>query len=357
MKKIRKLFIVFLLLLGFALVTGGLLFSYYKDPVSSDSTKKEIVIDDGTTNYKIGTILKENNLIKSELFFKIYLKAFEINDLKAGKYELSEDMSLADIIETIQKGNNFNDEEISITFKEGINMRKLATLIASKTNNSYDDVMDLNKDKDYLQSLIDTYWFITDDILNKDIYYPLEGYLYPDTYRFRNSDVSVKEIFNKLIKQMSDVLEPYKDKIMDSKFSAHEIITLASIAELEVSNSDDRKSVVSVFINRLNKKMSLGSDITTRYAVKEDDNSRVLKKSEYNSNNPYNTRSASMAGKLPVGPICMVSKDSLLASIDPFDTEYLYFLSNIKTKETFFFKYSSEFEKKKSELASVNGGL
>ena len=100
--------------------------------------------------------------------------------------------------------------------------------------------------------------------------------------------------------------------------------------------------------------MSLGSDITARYGVKLDD-SRVLKKSEYNDNNPYNTRLTSKLG-LPVGPICMPAISSIEASIKPDSTNYLYFLSNIKTKETFFFENPRDFEQKKAELKNVNGG-
>lgn len=355
MKKLRNLMIVFLLVLGSIFVTIGLLYNYYSGSVSDNSENKKVVIENGTSSIKIGTILKENNLIKSELFYKIYLKLFNVNDLKAGTYDLNESMPLGDIVDIIREGNNFNENEIAITFREGINMRKIAKLIEENTNNSYDDVMDLVNDGEYLQELIDEYWFITDDILNKKIYYSLEGYLYPDTYRFNNKDVTVEEIFDKLIKKMNDILTPLKSEIESSEFSVHELLTLASIAELEVNIESDRNKVVKVFMNRLDERMSLGSDITTRYSIKLDD-TRPLKKSEYNSVNAYNTRSSSMAGKLPAGPIGMISKNSIEASVNPADIDALYFISNIKTNETFFFRKYSDFENKKDELASVNQG-
>ena len=154
---------------------------------------------------------------------------------------------------------------------------------------------------------------------------------------------------------MDKVLSNYKDDITKSKYSVHELLTIASIAEKEVNNAKDRKKVVSVFLNRLNKKMSLGSDVTTRYSIKLD-TMRALTKKEYATVNAYNTRSQTMAGKLPASAIAMVSKSSIEASLYPEETEYLYFISNIKTDETFFFKYSSDFEKKKQELANVNNG-
>ena len=83
---------------------------------------------------------------------------------------------------------------------------------------------------------------------------------------------------------------------------------------------------------------------------------RALYKSEYEKINDYNTRSSTMAGKLPAGPIGMVSTSSILASINYPETEYLYFIANINTGETFFYSNYNDFEKKKKELSSVNGG-
>ena len=128
-------------------------------------------------------------------------------------------------------------------------------------------------------------------------------------------------------------------------------------------NDEDRKNVASVFMNRIKAGMSLGSDVTAYYALKIDNAQEYIKKNcignciNYNYNSPYNTRISSMAGKLPIGPISTISLSSLKASIEQNDTEYLYFIANIKTKETFFFKNYSDFEAKKVELAPVNGGL
>ena len=234
-------------------------------------------------------------------------------------------------------------------------MRNITSIIANNTNNSEDDVYNLLKDNEYLDSLINDYWFITNDIKNNEIYYSLEGYLYPDTYRFASKDVKVEEIFNKLIKKMDSVLTPLKEQIEKSEFTPHELLTLASIAEMEVKNTSDyREKVVSVFVNRLHKGMSLGSDVTTRYAIKLDDK-RALKKSEYDSVNAYNTRSETMAGKLPAGPISMPSSSSILAVLNYPVTDYLYFIANIQTGETFFYSKYSDFEKKKQELSNING--
>lgn len=357
-EKYRKLFIIIVLVFIFMFMSLILLYHNYISPVNNNNSLKEIVVEKGMTSSKIGELLEEEKLIKDSKFFLIYLKLNNINNLKAGHYKLSSSMGLKEIVSSLQDGSNYNPDEITITFKEGINFREIARVIESNTNNSYDDVINSLNDKDYLNTLIEDYWFITDEILDSNIYYPLEGYLYPETYNFKNKDVTIHEIFKKLLDQMGNMLEPYKEKIEVSGFSVHEILTLASIAEKEVigvkEDNSDRKNVISVFLNRINNNISLGSDVTTRYAIKLDE-SRPLTKSEYNSTSLYNTRNINNLGLMP-GPIAMVSKSSIDASINPNQTNYIYFISNINTNETFFFERSQDFEAKKKELQSVNGG-
>ena len=358
MKKLRNLMFVFLLIMGAICLTLGLLFKHYTSAVGGSSETIEVVIPKNSNGEKIGKILEEKELIRSTTFFKIYLKLFNIKKLNNGNYKFNKEMTLKEIVDKLQETNYNNENEISITFQEGINMRKIASIIASNTNNKEEDVMNLLKDKEYLNSLIKDYWFITNDILDSKIYYSLEGYLFPDTYRFTNKDVSVKEIFNKLLKKMDTVLTPYKEQIEKNKYSVHQILTIASITEKEVRDKADyREKVASVFINRLNRGMSLGSDVTTRYSLKIDDQKQVLKKSEYAAVNAYNTRSSTMAGKLPAGPISTVSESSIKAVLNHPDTDYIYFIANIQTGETFFYSNSREFEAKKAELSKVNGGL
>ena len=359
MRLIKKIISLTIAIILFFLGTLILLYSSYIKPVDSKSKDYKIIeIKSGLSTKEIGKLLYDNKLIKNDKFFRIYLKINNKNNLQAGTYKLSGSYPLKKIVEIIEKGDIYTDDTIKITFKEGINYREIARVIENNTNNTYDSVLNILNDSNYIDSLITDYWFITDAIKNKDIYYSLEGYLFPDTYEFKNKDVTVPEIFKKLLDKMNLVLEPYKEVIERDKYTVHELLTLASLAEKEVKNTtehpDNRKKVVSVFINRLNKKMSLGSDITTRYGIKLDEN-RPLTKSEYNSVNPYNTRNVNMLG-LPASPICMVSKDSLIASIERIDTKYLYFIANINSKETFFFETSKEFENKKQELSKVNGG-
>ena len=310
-------------------------------PVSKNSELKEIEIESGETYLTISSKLKQNNLIKSEFFYKLYVKLMNPKSLEKGKYLLSEDMGVEKIIKTLENGSDANIDAISITFVEGKNMRYIAKLISENTNNTEDDVYNLLNDSNYLDYLISKYWFLTDEIKDNRIYYSLEGYLFPDTYQFKSKDVTVKEIFETLLDEMDTKLTPYKTDIQNSNYTLHQILTLASIVELEGVNVSDRFDVSGVFYNRLNSGWSLGSDVTTYYASKVDMNERDLYKSEINECNSYNTRNSCMAGKLPVGPVSNPSIESIEAAIRPNEHNYYYFVAD-KNKKTYFTKTNAE---------------
>ena len=320
-------------------------------PVSKNIAEKEIEIPMGSGSKEIAKILKENNLIKNELVFRVYVKINKISNFKAGTYYLKESMDLTELTEMLQTGIMHDPNQISITYLEGKPMWDLAETISEITNNTEEDVYAVLENEEYIDSLIEKYWFLTDDIKNENIYYPLEGYLFPDTYSISNKDASVEEIFEKMLDKMGSVLEPYKEKIEGSDYTIHELITLASVIETEGMNDSDRKNVASVFYNRLNLGMSLGSDVTTYYSVKVNMGDRDLYQKEIDTYNPYNTRGPGMEGKLPVGPISSVGKASIEAAIEPNDTDYLFFVAD-KNGKLYFTKTNSEHIQVINELQS-----
>ncbi len=118
MKKLRNIMFVFLLLTAVFFVTIGLLYRHYSSPVGGSSENIKVEISGNGT--QIAETLEKADLIRSTTFFKIYLKLFNIKDLKAGKYDLNKEMSLKEIVDKLKEGNHFSEEEFSITFKEGI---------------------------------------------------------------------------------------------------------------------------------------------------------------------------------------------------------------------------------------------
>ena len=194
-KRKAKPLLIILILGAIVLFTLAGTWLVLASPIDGKSTKTiEVVIPSGATSRQIGTILKNKNLIRNEFFFNVYIKLNGVGAMKASTYTMSQAMSLDEIVESLVNGNSYNPDVIKITFKEGERITDYATDIAKNTNHTYEEVIAVMKDKAYIQTLINKYWFLTDAILNESIYYPLEGYLAPNTYDFANKDVKIESI-------------------------------------------------------------------------------------------------------------------------------------------------------------------
>lgn len=352
---LKNVLIVLIVIVVLVILLGIGFFVWYKinlNPVSKVAIENNepirVEIEKGMRTEQIAKLLQDNNVIKSATAMKLYTKINNINGLKAGKYDLNNSEDMQTILAHIVNGEVANDE-VKITFIEGKNIRWIAKTIADKTKNTEEDVYNLLEDEGYIDSLIEKYWFITDEIKDDRIYYPLEGYLLPDTYIFENEEVSVKEIFNIILNYTEKYLNNYREEIEDNSLTVHQILTLASLAELEGKSLEDREEIIGVFYNRIEKKMSLGSDVTTYYAFKVDMGDRDLTMKEINTENPYNTRGPNMAGKIPVGPICNPSREAIEATLEYKETDALYFVAD-KNGKVYFTKSNDEHNKKIKEL-------
>lgn len=349
-KKLVKFIIIIAVTLLVVIILPLSIYVNLLKPVDKkDSTLVTFEIPYKTTSNEVLASLETKGLIKSSFVAKIYMKMHSITNIQAGTYKLSKDMDLKSILNKFTTGKVL-DDEITVTFVEGKRLSYYVNLIAKNFSYTESEINDVLNDKEFLTELITKYWFITDKILDKDIYYPLEGYIFPDTYNFKK-DASIKEIILTLIAGLNSKLEPYKDAILNSGYTPHEILTLASIVELEGVDDSSRSKVASVFYNRLKAGWTLGSDVTTYYAVKKDFKSE-LTLDEYNKCNPYNTRSSCVKG-LPVGPICASGLESLKATINPETTDYYYFVAD-KNKNTYYAKTDSEFNAIIADLKNKN---
>ena len=250
--------IIFLFLLGFLIVMSWF---YFTGPVDKNNKEDiEVVITSGMSTGQIGKMLKEKGLIHNEKFFKLYVKINHVSSLKASKYIFRKNMGLNEIIRSLEKGSNYNPDMIKVTFKEGLRITDYAMVIDKGTNHSTSEFLQIVNDSTYIKTLIEKYWFLTDKILDSNIYYPLEGYLAPDTYYFDNKDVSITDIIETMLNKTDENLEKYKSKISNNP---HYYFTMASIVELEGTNLENRKMIAGIFENRLKHGMNLGSDVTT----------------------------------------------------------------------------------------------
>ena len=324
--KPRPLLLV--VLLAVILLILGISWVYLASPVDKNDKKDiEVEITKGISVVKISNILKEEKLIRSKTLFKVYIKLYSNKTLKAGNYMLNRSMSLSEIVEVLEEGSKFDSSTLKLTFKEGQRITDYAKVIADSTNNNYEDVIAIFKDKNYMSELINKYWFLTNNILQDGIYYPLEGYLAPDTYYFKDSDVDTKEIIERMLDEMNKELTEYRVSLGNN---VHYYLTMASIVELEGKTLEDRQNIMGVFNNRISAGMHLGSDVTTYYAFQASMSTKLTSE-QYNTANPYNTRPTSKVGP-PIGPICNPDLTSIQASINPINNNYLYFVADSNGK-------------------------
>ena len=345
-----KPLLIVIIAIAILFILIGAVWLFLASPVDrSNNGKIEVTIPNGTSTSQIATILKEKDLIRSKTLFVLYVRLNKVSSLKADTYILKKNMNLSKIVKSLESGSNYNPNLVVITFKEGQRITDYAKTISTKTNHSYDEVISVFKDRVYAKELINKYWFLTDKILNNDIYYPLEGYLAPDTYHFDNGDVEIKDIIITMLDEMDKKLSEYKDSISKD---VHYYITMASIVELEGTNTSNRKTIVSVFRNRLSSGMNMGSDVTTYYGLQLP-MSTDLSSGQFAGENAYNTRAVNMVGKMPVGPICNFSSSSLEASVNPDNSDYLFFVAD-KNGKIYFTRTNAEHDKKVAEI-KANG--
>ena len=289
------------------LVAGGGYYTMGLRPVDPNSDEQIVVdIPNGSGASTIVEILDEAGLVKNKFCAKVNSRIGHYNSLQANTYIFSPSMSFQEIMTAINTGDFDYLSKESIEVKDGARLQQVAEAVSEKLPYSADEILEKWADTDYLNELIDRYWFLTDEILNKDVMYPLEGYLYADTY-IVTDNMTLESFTEMCLDRMDEELSERRGEIESSGFTVHQLLTLTSIVTKEAT-ADDQAGVAGVFMNRLDKSMSLGSDVTVCYIFQED---RVdLKVSQLESTNPYNTRK--YAG-LPPGPICQV----VGSAIDP----------------------------------------
>lgn len=270
-KKNKIILIVVIAIIAVMMITGIIFLNIYNNALSPVAKKGEgkdikLLVEKGDTVKEIAKLLKEKGAIKDENIFNLYTRISGKSAFKQGRYKFNTENDVKTIVEKLVKGD-VNKEEIKLQLLEGKTIKDLAEVVAKVTTNTKEQFLAKMKDKDYIKKLSEKYWFIDYDTVTKEgIYYPLEGYLFPDTYIFDNKEVSIETIIDAMLKQTEKKIAEYKNIQGEKKLTIHEVLTLASTIELEAGTSStkseektlsDREVVAKIFMNRLNKKMSL----------------------------------------------------------------------------------------------------
>jgi UPF0755 protein len=151
----------------------------------------------------------------------------------------------------------------------------------------------------------------------------LEGYLFPDTYRFPESGVTAEMAVRRMVARFKEACAGLQwSKSVKDAYDMHKVVTLASIVEKEATLPAERGRIAGVFHNRLRKGWPLGADPTGRYIYRKFNGPLLV--SELNSPSPYNTRR--FAG-LPPGPICSPGLGAIQASAKPDSTADMFFVA------------------------------
>ena len=215
MKKVTKIIlIIFAVLIVLGVSAGIFAWNYYKEgiaPVSDKSKEVIVTVENGQTATSVLYTLEEAGLVNDVLCGKVYLKLNDVGNLQANTYILNENMSLEEIFQIMANPTGDHVLKFSVTILDGYSLKDISESIAKALEIEATEVMNLLNDKEFLNSLIEKYWFVTDEILADGIKYPLEGYLYPETYLY-NSNVTLKDV----IYGSLDMMDKYLTKAKDS---------------------------------------------------------------------------------------------------------------------------------------------
>ncbi len=289
----------------------------------------EMEIPYGSSTSAVAEKLEETGAVKIPLLFRVYskLKGYE-GQYKYGLYTfntesgydklaymLMNDGAKAESVKvTIPEGTGINDYIKNVN-GEDVTVKGIATILEEKGVCSKEDFL-------YALNEVELEGKLLENCNEGKTYYALEGYLYPDTYDFYayDSEECARMVVNKLISTADEkITDGMYKRAAEMGYSMNEILTMASIVQMEAgNNTDEMKNVAAVFYNRLDggdTGGTLGSSPTCYYG----DSFR-------NDDGRYNTYEVN---GLPPGPLCSVGIDAINAALYPIeDSPYYYFVTD-----------------------------
>ena len=307
MKKFQIVITAVLLALLVAAGSAAWLFNYYFMPMKSSGAVEKIplTIERGTSARAIADTLENLGVVRSGKAFYYWLRYTETS-IQAGRFTL---LRGDGAVNTAVKLLKAEIVEQTVIVLEGLTMEQAAGKIAAQTGIDSAEFVRLCNDPAFIASV---------GINAKT----LEGYLFPDTYRFPEK-LTAEMVARRMVARFNDALAGVVwDDNIKAKYSLHEVLTLASIVEKEATLPSERGRIAGVFHNRLKKGWPLGADPTVRYIFRKFDGPLYV--SELNSDSPYNTRR--FAG-LPPGPICSPGLGAIQAGAKPDVTDDMFFVA------------------------------
>lgn len=318
---------------SFTVFAGMFCFIIFLQPVSkNDFSPKEISIGRGESLDEIAARLKERNLIRSPLVFKLFaLVTFRAHLLQYGNYTFSMSLGTPEIIRQLVSGGR---DEILVVIPEGFNVREIDLLLSREGIISKGELTAIAEEKQ------------------------LEGYLFPDTYRlYRGSRIEA------VLEKFSETFKEKAGPLLDTDKNASETLILASLVEKEVPDFNDRKIVAGILLKRLASDWPLQVDASICYIKALRQSTSAISSAQNGSgqapkcypllpldfkiDSPYNTY---LYKGLPIAPIANPGIDAITAVLNSQESPYWFYLSDPKTGKTFFAKTLEEHNKNKTRV-------
>ena len=279
-------------------VGAWLVFSPY-----GSETETFVNIAPGSSATRIGRQLEAAGVVRSRYAFDLVRWAGH-GTLHAGTYRFDHPAPVAEVYARIARGDVYTK---ALTIPEGSNIFDIAARVELAGLGSHQEFLDAARSQ-------------TDLVADLDPQAKsLEGYLFPDTYRF-SPTITADQMVAVMVKRFRAVTAQ-----LGLSENVHQVLTIASLVERETAVDAERPLVASVFENRLAKDMPLNTDPAVIYGLEVTGRWRgTIYESDLTRNTPYNTY---LHAGLPPGPICNPGIPSLRAAINPPETKYLYFVA------------------------------
>ncbi|MFN7954017.1 MAG: endolytic transglycosylase MltG [bacterium] len=309
----RRRIAAWAVLLALGLVTGGGAGAYgwverwLDRPTRAGAPTQVFAARKGRSVGQIARDLAAAGLVSHPRLFALVARHQNVDTrIHSGEYELSANLTPRQILRRLAEGNVL---QVWVTLPEGLTRREVAHAIAATG---------LADEQELLRATADARLVAGVDPESAD----LEGYLFPDTYRFPRgitTDAIVRTLVERFRQVAGEVLTPH---LARRGLTLRQAVTLASIVEKETGQRAERPLIAAVFLNRLARGMRLESDPTVIYGIPDFDGN--LTRAHLRAATPYNTY---VIPGLPAGPIANPGAESLAAIATPAEVPYLFFVA------------------------------
>lgn len=309
------------------LICAMLLFVITK---SDEKIEQSVTISEGENINSVTQELKDKNLISSKLLFEKYLVSNQLDSkIQIGEFLLKEGMSYEEIGEIITNVEFANREKITIP--EGLKITQIDSNLAKINLIEPGEFTQFAKNSNIEHPI--TQYIPTNS---------LEGFLFPDTYFIDPASYSNEDLAKKMLDNFQNKLpgdwEQKASKLPETDL--YSVINMAAILEREVLSAKDKAIVAGILWKRYENGWRIDADAALLY--EKNDNS--ITKADIESDSPYNLRKFK---GLPPTPIANPGLESIIATLNPIQSEYWFYITTLDTGEVIYAKTNEEHNQNK----------